>query len=265
MKQDFISEIYEWFVAHKRKILNFAKVIIIACPIAIWLVYLFGRFVWGFPTDISADGILGYIAAILSSIATVFLGFITLALSNRANKINDDLLSIQRDQLLLETQPFIMFTKWAAFRGYYGDAAIYTERNYICINELPKDEVDISCLSVHITNTTKSYLIADYFGGNVNKEGSLHQFDYTIINPEIRKILLSPGETKELIFYGRFDFFYNLIGYKLAFEFLLQNHIGEEYFEQVEASITSYPDPFEQEIDYCFSVLEVLNYTIKKA
>jgi hypothetical protein len=264
MKEDLINDIYHWFVKSKKTIRRLAIIAVIVCPLIIWGLYFIGRFIWGIPTDITADGILGYSAAIISSIATIFLGFITLGLSNRANKTNDNLLDVQKAQLMLETKPFIMFTKWTSYAQDLGDAVINTDQHYICINELPKDEIDISCLSLQITNTTKSFLVAEYLDGYVLVDGIIHQFDYGVINHEIKKILLSPGESRELIFYGRFDFFYKLIGERLTFNFLLENHFGEKYSEQIQAIIISYPDSFEIEIDYTYTSLAVQSYTVEK-
>jgi hypothetical protein len=264
MKDDFISEIYKWFVAKKRKIFNAAIIIVIVSPIAIWLLYLFGEFVWGFPTELSADGMLGYLAAILSALATIFLGFVTLALSNRANKINDGLLKIQKDQFQLETQPFIMITHWIASGKKFIEIVRNPNKIFLCLDHIEENTVDVSCLSLFITNTTKSFLLANYTNGYFNNNGEVQFFALGAANQFNTKLLLNPGETKELVFYGNTGFFYDLQGHEVVFTFHLENRIAEKYREDVTTTIVMYSDPFEEGIDEWYTMLSIENYSIQK-
>lgn len=262
MKDDFINEIYNWFIEKKKKLLDTAIIIIALCPLVIWLVYLFGNSIWGFPTDLSADGILSYLAAIISSIATIFLGFITLALSNRANKINDELLGIQKNQYLLETQPFIMITHWEASGKRYMDIVQNPDKIYLCIDILNKNQTEVSCLSLFLTNTTKSFLTANYISGSIIKNGERYPFALGAANQFNTKLLLAPGTTMELVLYGKSGFFNNLVGNEVSFVFNLENRLAEPYLEEIKIIIVMYSDPFEQGIENWYTMLAVKNYEV---
>jgi len=264
MKDNFISEIYSSFVANKRKIFNKAIILVVICPVAVWLLYLFGKFIWGFPTDISADGMLGYFAAILSSIATIFLGFITLALSNRANKINNDLLGLQKDQFLLETRPFIMITNWKPFGKSYNEIVFAPDKIYLCIDNLDENAHEVSCLSLFITNTTKSFLQASYGSGSYISNGIEHRFALGAANQYNTKLLLGPGETREIVLYASVGFFNTIIGENITFEFILENHIAERYLEHAVVNITMFSDPFEQGLGDWYAMLDIQNYTVER-
>lgn len=264
MKDDFINAIYNWFVKNKKTIRRRAIIAVIVCPLIIWGLYFIGRFIWGIPTDITADGILGYSAAIISSFATVFLGFITLSLSKRANKINDDLLAVQKDQYLLETRPFIMLTDWKAFGHEYNNIVFTPDKIYLCIDSLEESQREVSCLSLFITNTTRSYLQANYGSGEYIKDEVKHHFAKSAANQYNTKLLLAPGETKEIVLYGGVGLFSSIRGENITFTFYLENHLAERYIEQVVTTIVMYSDPFEQGIGDWYAMLEFTNYTVEK-
>jgi hypothetical protein len=262
MKDGFLSAIYNWFASNKRKILNFAIIVVFVCPILIWLIYFIGKAFWGIPTDISADGFLGYIAAIISSVATVFLGFITLGLSNRANKTNDDLLLLQREQFLLETRPFIMPTDWKIKPQKLKSIIYSPDRIYICIDNLKDNIVNVAALSLHLTNTTKSFELVEYSGGHIINRGKRTNFRKSADNQFNTKIMLLPGATKELVLYGSETFFNRLKGKKFVLSFILENRLGKRFKEEFEVEIVYYSPYFLRGLGFSDVSLSIGNYEV---
>ncbi len=262
MKNNFINEIYEFFNAKRRVILTLSIIVIVACPVLVWGIYLFGNLVWGLQTDLSADGMLGYWAAIISAISTVFLGFITLALSKKADKTNDDLLAVQKNQYLLEVRPFVMITDWKASGMNFKDIVLAPTKIYICIDKLAEKQSEVSCLSLFVTNTTKSFLLANYGKGSITNNVKEKTFAKSAANQFNTSLLLQPGETKELVLYGKVGFFRKLRGEKIIFTFYLDNRLGDRYQETFEVTILMYSDAFEEGIDDWYTTLDVQNYAI---
>ena len=265
MTKDEKRDIFEIIQKHSKAIISLAVIIAICCPITIWVIYLIGSSGWGMRTDITADGMLGYWAAIISSFATIFLGSITLILSNRNTKINDDLLQLQKDQYMLETRPFIMVTNWKAFGKKFSEIEQSPDKLYICVDENNVDDQrDVACLSIFLTNTTKSFLLAEYGNGYIIKKGKRRDFGKSAVNQLNPKLSLIPGETKEIVLYGKGSFMNSLRGETICFSFKLENRLGDQYLETLDATVLQISDSFLQGLGNWFVALSVNNYKVEE-
>ncbi len=92
-----------WIKKHYKCILIIVGIVIIIAPAIVSVAYLIGKKYGGIPTDITADGVLSYIAMIFSATATIFIAIIAFAQTEKTNNINDRLLQIEE----INSTPYI--------------------------------------------------------------------------------------------------------------------------------------------------------------
>lgn len=186
-------------------------------------------------SEITADGMLGYIGSILSSVATICLTLYALYQTNHANKIAGDAYEIEKYNYQLQIRPFITVTDYEI--ATFSQDEILNPDKIVFYKVGKCDSISpTNGIKFRITNTTDAFLTFAYDGANCEEDNSIRWEIQTdgYNNCKIRNINLMAGESKEIVFIVDEKMLTNLEGKTLTMSFILGNRFTEKYEEKFE-------------------------------
>lgn len=232
----------KFFKSHQKAILLAIAFFLLAVPVVVWFIYYLGHRYGGVYTDISADGMLGYIIGIISAVASVIVSIIAIKQTSQANAMSEKLMKLEESKYNLELRPFVLVSGWSAFGKKLCEIVNCRDKVYICAENTNADT--ISCLSITLTNTTQSFLTIQHKGAFDHDSKSFWENGGSLVSA--KSAPLPAGESQEIIYYAS-DFFFNkAISHKISFEFILKNRFSESYIESIDIILAYYPDAFVQ-------------------
>ena len=189
-------------------------------------------------SEITADGMLGYIIGYLSFITTGILALYALFQTKQSNdiaqKYNDmtnQLLDIEKNNYKLQIRPFIAITKYDIKKYTQSDILNSDDKLFIEVGNW--DSISsINGITLKVTNTTESFLTFQF--------DEAEKIDSDIIwrnssvgknNIQNMKTSLMPGESREIVFIADDDFILNHFGKSVNLSFILENRFTNRYKE----------------------------------
>lgn len=170
----------------------------------------------------------------ISFVGTIFLGYITISQTERANKMAEKMMEIENDRYKMEIRPFFLVEDWKAYE--LSAAQIYNPAKlYICIDSYDGKSPAIG-VGLHLQNTTSSYISVEFS----NASSSKGKWRNSLSNQPNRKLRLNAGTADEIVFYACEDFMNSQQGSAVNMSFILENRFGERYQESFDLYIISY-------------------------
>ena len=216
-------------------------------------------------SEITADGLLGYIVSFISAAVTAVLALFAIYQTNQANKIAEqankateeankrayDLtkqanliaekaLEIERINYQLQIRPLITITKYSIELFSKKDILECDNKLFISIGDYgnidEKDDTpDIEGIVLRITNTTESFITFQYDDGETdNPEFGLNYAVEGYKNLHNRRISLIAGESADIVLYSEgylIDDFEKYKIEKISLFFTLENKLMHKYKE----------------------------------
>ncbi len=233
--------ITNYIKAHIKTVVVLSTLIILMAPVAVWLAYYFGNRYGGVYTDISADGLLGYIIGAIGAIASAIVSIIAITQSNQANKMSQRLMAIEEARYKLELRPFVLVTGCSAYGMSAEDLVLQQDMAYIHVGSHGKS---VTCLAIELTNTTQSFLTVKY--KTAQDQDSKAMWDSSGMIKAHIGIGIESGKSKEIVFYADELFFTNSTSHTITVDLILENRFGERYSELFNITLLYYEDAFLQ-------------------
>lgn len=197
-------------------------------------------------SEITADGMLGYISGYLSSLATIVLAIYAIWQTKQANdisqKYNDmtnQLLDIEKNNYKLQIRPFIAVSTYDVKKYTQSEIINSNEKIFIGVGKYDLGS-DITGLTLTITNTTESFLMFSYYGAEkIDSDINWIHTSTGINNIKKRKTLLEPGKSQEIVFTANDEFILKHQGKRVKLCFILENRFAERYKETFTMIFTS--------------------------
>jgi hypothetical protein len=236
-------------------------------PLIIFILYLIGdNLVVIINTSLTVGDALGFYGSILSFIGTVILGCVAIWQNNNANKNNKRLTDIEERRHTLELQPFVIMSDWRFYAENYIDIITsHMEKTNnkinIEIDNVNDESGNCACLSIDLVNTSNSYTMICYSGGEVY-DGNTHMKSWAncITGLNNYKLYMNVGEKGTLVFYCDWKYMKEFIGKKIQLELILNNRYNEAYREIIDIWVIS----LQAESKNYYATLNPQNYRIEK-
>lgn len=219
-------------------------------------------------SEITANGLLEYIASIISAIITAILAFVSVyqtkkanEMSKRANDIENRMLRIEENNYKLHIRPFIVVTDYCFKQYTYFDILHSNNQKFIIVGELD-DRSKTNGIVLTITNTTESFLMFEYDYA-ICKEANIQWENGGVgeFNSKKQAISLPGNEKKELIFIANNEFWLKHHSKKVWISFVLTNRFAQKYKEEFVAYFTEFKNEKSNDVRCSISFQE---YSIEK-
>ncbi len=209
-------------------------------------------------SEITADGILGYIIEWVTVISTIVLSGVAVwqtrasnTMAEQANEVSQKLLNLENNRYKLEIRPFFMIVDWKA--GYKDYEELYEKPKAVNIQVEYYDGGIALALTFKLKNTTQSYITIEY--SDAHSDDNTIQWGNCIANQPNSVIYLAEGADDDITFYADEKILRKCENKRMILEFILQNRFAERYIEQIVISIEWLTDEFpHEEGEFCFSV-----------
>lgn len=216
-------------------------------------------------SEITADGLLGYIVSFISAAVTAVLALYAIYQTNQANKmterankatvdadkrayeltkqanlIAEKALEIERINYQLQIRPLITITKYSIGLFSMKDILECDNKLFISIGDYghidEKDDTpNIEGIVLRITNTTESFITFQYDGGKTdNPKICLNYAVDGYKNLHNRRISLIAGESADIVLYSEGDLINDFEEHKIekiSLSFILENKLMHKYKE----------------------------------
>ncbi len=188
-------------------------------------------------SEITADGMLGYIIGSLGFLSTLILSALALwqthhnqqendKAQEELKKLNDRMLELEENNYKIKLRPFINIDTY--YINYYNKNDYNNGDLWIEIND---DNIG-KCgtypgLTLSLVNTTDSLLTLSFEAiksNNVNLKKCL-------TNQMLSKLTLRPAESKNIIIMAEQNTFLGMSGKKFRLSFILENRFAQKYKE----------------------------------
>lgn len=252
-----MKKILDYIKKHKRGVIITAIIVAIAPVI---LVHVFFKI--QAPCDLlsaewSAGSILDYIATLFSAFATICLSIFALESSEKANELSQKVTEIEQDRYHLELRPFVLLTDW--FVSEVDKESLHKpSKKYIRIDG--SGDSGLIGISLRFTNTTNSWVSAQYISGTIN--GETH--GYSTVNQQNIKLQLGPGQSDEYVFCASEKTMKYLNGKHILIDIVLENRFSKRYNESFDLFIISISKIGRRVENNWFCSVQAQNYTLKK-
>ncbi|PWJ11968.1 hypothetical protein [Ruminococcus flavefaciens] len=190
-------------------------------------------------SEITADGLLGYIVSFISAAVTAVLALYAIYQTKQANDVSQKVLDIEKNDYLLRIRPFIIVKNYSTRTISCGEKIEKTNKTFIAIDGRSRTEEDddednpLIGIVLTITNTTESFLT--FYFDDLECEDEEYVRDYLIEgfdNIKNQKHSLMPGKSSEIVFYGEAAFFKDFKDKQLTLSFILENRFMHRYLEK---------------------------------
>ncbi len=191
-------------------------------------------------SEITADGMLGYIIGYLSFITTSILALYAIAqtkqsndIAQQYNKLTTQLIEIDKNNHKLQIRPFITVTKYDVIKYSQNDILYSDDKLFIVVGDWDCVS-NINGITLTITNTTESFLTFQFDRAEkVDAEIDWRKSSLGENNIKNIKTSLIPGESKEIVFIADDNFILNHYGKKVNLSFILENRFAKRYKETI--------------------------------
>ena len=170
----------------------------------------------------------------ISFVGTMVLGYVAISQTERANKMSERLMDIENNRYRLDIRPFVMITDWKAYELASEQLLFSPDKLYIQIGEYADGTLALG-IGLLFQNTTDSYLSVEYSGACSQKV----KWANSAINQPNRKLRLSSGESREIVFYASSEYMTSLIGEFITVKLIMENRFAERYQESFDLLITT--------------------------
>lgn len=210
-------------------------------------------------SEITADGMLGYIIGFLSFITTGVLALYALFQTKQSNdiaqKYNDmtkQLLDMEKSDYKLRIRPFITITGYDMKKYTQNDILNSEDKIFIEVENWDSISI-INGITLTITNTTESFLTFQFDGAeSINSGTSWRNSFCGKNNIQNMKISLMPGQSKEIVFIADDEFILNHNGKSVNLNFILENRFMNRYKETIKMIFTHISNDVNQINAYLF-------------
>ena len=202
-----MREVLETLKKHKKKIILTTFICFIT-PLLI--IHCLFKWYSGFEflvAEWTAGELLGYVGTMLSFVGTVVLGVLALQASQKANKLSEKVIDLEKDKYRLELRPFALVSNWKAYEIEREQLLNDPRGKYIQIGEYKTGKA--LGLEIELTNTAESCITVEY--GRGKSENKEIAWGKVAINQENLKMTLAPGDKDSFIFYASPEFMTELI------------------------------------------------------
>lgn len=169
---------------------------------------------------------------LISFVGTMVLGYVAISQTEWANKISERLLDLENNKYKLDIRPFVLLTDWKAYELNQEQLLIDSNKLYVQI-EKHTNTTPLLGLGLNLTNTTNSYLTLEYLQAYSQRVS----WTNSTTNQPNKKLYLSPGESKEIVFYASQEYMMSLISEFIKIEFITENRFAEKYQESFDLII----------------------------
>lgn len=170
----------------------------------------------------------------ISFVGTMVLGYVAISQTERANKMSERLMDIENNRYKLDIRPFVMITDWKAYELASEQLLFNPDKLYIQIGEYTDGTAALG-IGLLFQNTTDSFLSVEYSGACSQKV----KWANSAINQPNRKLRLSSGESREIVFYASSEYMTSLIGEFITVKLIMENRFAERYQESFDLLITT--------------------------
>jgi len=112
-----VEKIMKWARNHKKIMITLAVAFIILPIVCIHVLFKIPSLGWLFDPEWQAGDVLGYFGDVLSFVGTIILGVVAVAQTERANKINEELLKIEKNRL----KPYLEISSSQLYKIYLNE------------------------------------------------------------------------------------------------------------------------------------------------
>lgn len=205
----------------------------------------------GYITVWTGDDVLSFYGATIGAMGTIVLGVVAWAQNKR-------LLKLEETRYLIETRPFVLLTDWKIVKFDKDELLSNPTRPelyqaYVMLGEPKKINL---ALSITLSNTTNSFLTAEYIKCQYVTNSKALNWGRASIGTSNQKLRLSPNESGNISFLGTIGEFKESFGCDvIKISFVLENRIGDRYIEEFEllVQISDYVNPFGDPIVFIYS------------
>lgn len=234
-------------------LIGIVVLVMVITPMTIHLVSPFIR------SEISADGILGYLANCIVAIPTIIIAIVAIWQTKESNEISERLLELEQDRQRLDLRPAFVIEHWDAPMRNFETTSILPED--LCI-QIGKYSHGIAWgLRLTLLNISSGYETI-IFNSAVAKDGAF-TWKNSMSMATTRKIGLAPLEKKDIYFYADEEAFKSQLGKAIILDFYVKNRLGDTYKEQMEVYIMSMTDETPHREGEAYLYLEVQNYNVE--
>ena len=233
-----VKEVFEILKKHKKTIILTA---LICFVVPLLIIHCLFKWYSGFEflvAEWTAGELLGYVGTMLSFVGTVILGILALQASQKANKLSEKVIELEKDRYRLELRPFVLVSNWKAYEIENEQLVNDPNEKYIQIGEYKPGKA--LGLEIELTNTSESCITVEYGRGKTEKKEI--SWGKVAVNQENLKMTLAPGDKDTFIFYASPEFMTGLISHRVTIELYLENRFSKRYKETFVLIITSLSD-----------------------
>lgn len=233
-------------------------IVIVSSAVGTYLIALFFKNVDIIEQVGSANAWIGFAGSAMGGVITMLVLYFTLKSSVKANELSEKLMNMEAARYKLEMRPFAFVSNWKAFDITPEELINNPTKKYIQIGEY--NQRDALGIALELTNTTQSCISVSYSCGK--SQDGMNKWGKATVNQENLKMILSPGEKDQFVFYASSEFMTKQMHNSITVELILENRFAERYKETFEIIITSLSNKVSciQGKWYCH--LFVQNYTI---
>lgn len=193
------------------------------------LVFLiFTQLIFSIPAPCSWLDAVWEAGDLLTFIGTVFLGAITIWQTQKANITSQQLFELENFRLKTELQPFVFVSDWHIVQVPAGTFYDNPKKLYVRVGDYENtgNSVGVSLTFTNTSNGLVTLRFKDAFSTNNI------QFKNIITNTPSPKLVLSIGDTGEIVFCASKNWWIKLSGQRITWKLILENRFAERYQEQ---------------------------------
>ena len=188
-----------------------------------------------FVAEWSAGDVLAYVGTMLTFIGTIALSYMALKASNKANELSQKVIDMEINNYKMDLRPFVLVSDWNAYEIDCTELIDNPAKKYIQIGKYQNGNA--LGLAIKLTNTSNSCITVQYFTG-ISRNPELN-WGNAAVNQSNLKMILSPGESDEFVFYATQEFMEKQISQRVKIELILENRFSKRYKESFTVLITS--------------------------
>ena len=126
-----MEKVINWIMKHKKTTIVLLILVIFAPMIVIHLLYKIHLNCYWIESEWESGEMLGYYGSVLSFVGTIVLGYIAILQAEKANRMNDELLEIEKNRI----KPCLDISTSKLYSIYLADD-MYEKREQICRNKV---------------------------------------------------------------------------------------------------------------------------------
>lgn len=188
-----------------------------------------------FCSEISADGILGYIGTCVSTLGSLFVGVVAILQSNKANEIAENAQEFDSWHFKMDIRPFIIVSDIKCETMSINNVLMKNEKPIYIFDEDAEidhssdvQKKDCEVIWMYVANTTDSLVTIqfDEMTDNYQNNYKLH-----MMNNVKKKTIIKGQSTGVIGFYSSDKFWKKQSSSLSKYSFILENRFGERYKE----------------------------------